>query len=65
MRRSQDDHLKHIRNDFACRREAAIHRGDEAEVRRVDEDERETFELLSQPAVPVLHGARPGETITI
>ena len=59
------DDLKHIRDDFAVRRMVAKNRGDEEEVRRTDEDEKETFELLQQPAVRVFHGARPGETFTV
>ena len=43
----------------------AQHRGDEAEVRRIEQDERETRELLSHPAVRVFNGARPGEAFTI
>ena len=58
MTRGTEDSLQHIRNDFACQRQAAVHRGDEEEVRRIDEDERETLELLGRPSVPVLHGAR-------
>lgn len=57
--------LQHIRNQFACRRQVAKNQGDEAAVRRIDQEERETLELLSQPAVRVFHGARPGEIINI
>ena len=59
------DTTDHILNDLAVRRMAAAHRGDEGEVRRIDDDIRETRELLSKPAVRLIHGARPGETITV
>ena len=65
MRQKTYDPLKHIFDDLAVRRQAAAHRGDADEVRRIDEYERETRELLGRPAVRVIHGARPGETFTI
>ena len=54
------DPLKHIRDDFAVRRMVAKNRGDDDEMRRIEVDERETFELLGQPSVRVFHSARPG-----
>ena len=60
-----DDFTKHILNDLAVLRMAAAHRGDENEVRRMDQDIEKTRELLGQPGIRVLHGARPGESITI
>ena len=57
------DTTDHILNELAVLRAAAAHRGDEAEMRRVDQDIEETRELLGRPAVPVLHGAWPGSYI--
>ena len=48
----------HILNDLAVLRMAAQHRGDEEEVRRIDQDIEESRELLGQPAVAqTLEGA--------
>ena len=59
------DSLKLIRNDFAVPRLVAQHRGDDDDVRRIDEGERETLKLLSQPAIHVFHGVRASEVFAI
>ena len=57
------DTTNHILNDLAVLRMAASHRGDAGEVCRIDEDIKETRELLSRPAVSVIHGAlRPANS---
>ena len=58
------DITTHILNDLAVRRMVAVGRGDKDQVCRIDEDFRETRELLGQPAVRVILGAQPGETLT-
>ena len=58
------DTTDHILNDLAVLRIAAAHRGDEDEMRRIDEDIQETCELLGQPSVRLIHGSRPGRTLT-
>ncbi|MDE0343612.1 MAG: hypothetical protein OXK82_10665 [Deltaproteobacteria bacterium] len=60
MQRQVNDDTKHIFNDLACRRQAAEHRGDDDEVRRIDEDVQETCELVGQPSVQAFHDARLG-----
>ena len=55
--------VQSARRTTAYQRRAAQYRGDEDELRRINEDERETLELLEKPAVPICQGAGPGEII--
>ena len=52
----------HAFNDLTLRRAIARMDGDVATVRECDE-ELSQLELLDQPSVRILHGAKPGEAV--